>query len=256
MSMQVISIINLKGGVGKTMSSINIAHILATAHDKKVLLIDNDSQSNTTKLFNLYDEEEPSISDIMNESVDIEDVIVPTQYKNLDLIPANMSLLKANEHLIKNSSSFKGMILRNALEKIEGEYDYCVIDNSPGINISVINALISSNDVLIPIKIDKFAFDGMKELMDQIENAKKINPGLKLIGCFVTQFSRNKVNQQGEEFLNNQAKYPMFKSHIRKTVKIDESSFESKPILECSKRYAAAKDYLELVEEYLKIQEV
>jgi chromosome partitioning protein len=249
--MKVISIINLKGGVGKTMSSINIAHILSTIHNKKVLLVDNDSQSNTTKLFGLYDEEETSIADIISESVDIEDVIVPTQYENLDLIPANMSLLKANEYLIKNSNSSKGIILRNALEQIEEEYDYCVIDNPPGINIGVINALIASDDILIPIKIDKFAFDGMEELIKQINNARQINPKLNLRGCFITQFSRNNVNYQGEEILRNNTSYPMFKSHIRKSVKVDESSFVSKPILDHSKRCAAAKDYLELVEEYL-----
>lgn len=253
MSMKVISIINLKGGVGKTMSSINIAHILATVHNKKVLIIDNDSQSNTTKFFGLYDEEEPSISDIISENVDIEDVIVPTQYDNLDLIPANINLLKVNEYLIKNNGSAKGMILRNALEQIADEYDYCVIDNPPGINIGVLNALMASNDVLIPIKVDKFAFDGMEELIKQINNAKKPNPKLNLKGCFVTQFSRNNVNYQGEEILNNNTKYPMFKSHIRKSVKIDESSFTNKPILEHSKRCVAAKDYLELVEEYLKL---
>lgn len=247
--MKVISIINLKGGVGKTMSSINIAHILSTIHNKKVLLVDNDSQSNTTKLFNLYDEEETSISDVINQSVDIEDVIFPTQYKNLDLIPASMNLIKANEALIKEDSK-KGMIFKKALDQIQHEYDYCIIDNPPGINIGVINALIASDDVLIPIKIDKFAFDGMDELINQIENAKIINSKLRLRGCFITQFSKNQVNLQGKEFLNNKS-YPMFKTHIRRTVKIDESSFANLPILEYSKRCSAARDYIELVEEYL-----
>ncbi|OOM79189.1 sporulation initiation inhibitor protein Soj [Clostridium puniceum] len=249
MSMKIISIINLKGGVGKTMSSINIAHILATVHNKKVLLIDNDGQSNTTKFFKLYDDEEPSISDIMNESIDIEDVIFHTQYDNLDLIPSNMTSIKDN-----NIS--KGMILRRALEEIQDQYDYCIIDNPPGINVGVVNALIASDDVLIPIKIDKFAFDGMEELIKQINNVKKNNTNLNLRGCFITQFSRNKVNRQGEEILKNNTSYPMFKTHIRKTVKIDESSFESKPILECSKYCVAAKDYLNLVDEYLNSQEV
>ncbi|NOW85341.1 chromosome partitioning protein [Clostridium beijerinckii] len=253
MSMIVSSIINLKGGVGKTISSINIAHILAVIHNKRVLLVDNDSQSNTTRFFNFYDSEELSISDIMNEDVDIEDVIVSTRYNNLDLIPANMSLLKANEALTRKNNNDKGMILKKALEKVKDKYDYCIIDNQPGINIGVINALIASNNVLIPIKIDKFAFDGMEELIIQIENAKKINSGLSLKGCFVTQFSRNNVNYQGEEFLNRNTNYPMFKAHIRKSVKVDESSFANKPILEHSKRCAAAKDYLELVEEYLKV---
>lgn len=257
MSMKVISIINLKGGVAKTMSSINIAHILSTIHNKKVLLIDNDKQGNTTKLFNLHDEEELSIADIMRErSVDIEDVIAPTQYENLDLIPANMKLLKANLNVIMDSSRPQQYILKKALEQVNDKYDYCIIDNPPDINISVINAMVASNDILIPIKIDQFAFDGMTELIEQIEFAKEMNPQLELKGCFVTQFAKNQVNLQGEEYLNNNTSYPMFKTHIRRTVKIDESSFESKPILECSKRCSAAKDYIELVEEYLNFEEV
>ncbi len=254
--MKIISIINLKGGVSKTVSSINIAHILSTIHNKKVLLVDNDKQGNTSKLFKLHSEEELSIADIMTEkNINIENVIVPTQYENLDLIPANMNLLKANLNVILDSSRPQQYILRNALEQVKDHYDYCIIDNPPDINISVINALVASDDVLIPIKIDQFAFDGMNELIEQIENAKVMNPKLNLKGCFVAQFAKNQVNIQGEELLNN-SNYPMFKTHIRRTVKVDESTFANLPILEYSKGCVASKDYKDLVEEYLDIKEV
>ncbi len=250
--MRVISIINLKGGVAKTISSINIAHILATVHNKKVLLIDNDKQGNTTKFFNMHDAEELSIANVMTDkNIYIEDVIVPTQYENLDLIPANMHLLKANLDVIMDVGRPQQYRLRKALKQIEEEYDYCIIDNPPDINISVINALVSSNDVLIPIKIDQFAFDGMEELTEQIENAKEMNSELTLKGCFVTQFARNKVNTQGEKLLNNNDEYPMFRTHIRRTVKVDESTFANLPIVEYSKSCGAARDYIDLVEEYL-----
>ncbi|WP_459482082.1 ParA family protein [Clostridium saccharoperbutylacetonicum] len=252
MSMKVISIINLKGGVAKTMSSINIAHILSTVYGKKVLLIDNDKQGNTTKLFGLHNDDELSIADIMiNRNIDIEDVIAETRYKNLDVIPANMGLAKANLSVIMDSSRPQQYILRKALDNVKDNYDYAVIDNPPDINVSVINAMVASNEILIPLKIDQFTFDGMKELIEQIDYAKEMNPDLKLKGCFITQFAKNQVNIQGEDYLNNNTGYPMFKTHIRRTVKIDESSFENKPILECSKRCSAAKDYMELVEEYL-----
>jgi chromosome partitioning protein len=250
--MKVISIINLKGGVAKTMSSINIAHILSTVYGKKVLLIDNDKQGNTTKLFGLHNEDELSIADIMiNRNIDIEDVIAETRYKNLDVIPANMGLAKANLSVIMDSSRPQQYILRKALDNVKDNYDYAVIDNPPDINVSVINAMVASNEILIPLKIDQFTFDGMKELIEQIDYAKEMNPDLKLKGCFITQFAKNQVNIQGEDYLNNNTGYPMFKTHIRRTVKIDESSFENKPILECSKRCNAAKDYMDLVEEFL-----
>lgn len=252
--MKIISVINLKGGVAKTISAINIAYIIATVHNKRVLLIDNDKQANTTKLFNLHDEEEMSIANIMvEEDININDVIAPTQYKNLDIIPSNMNLLKANLVVIKDESRPQQTRLRKALDQIDEDYDYCIIDNPPDINISTINALVASNDVLIPIKIDKFTFDGMDELVEQIENAKEMNTKLTLKGCFITQFSKNKLNIQGKEILNNNTKYPMFKTHIRRTVKIDESTFANLPILEYSKRCGASKDYVELVEEYLKL---
>ncbi len=250
--MRVISVINLKGGVAKTISSINIAHILSTVHDKRVLIIDNDKQGNTTKFFNMHDAEELSIANVMTDkNIYIEDVIVPTQYENLDLIPANMHLLKANLDVIMDVGRPQQYRLRKVLKQIEEEYDYCIIDNPPDINISVINALVSSNDVLIPIKIDQFTFDGMEELIEQIENAKEMNSELTLKGCFVTQFARNKVNTQGEKLLNNNDEYPMFRTHIRRTVKVDESTFANLPIVEYSKSCGAARDYIDLVEEYL-----
>lgn len=91
----------------------------------------------------------------------------------------------------------------------------------------------------------------MKELIEQIENAKVINPKLELKGCFVTLFNKNDVNIQGEELLRNNKEYKMFNTHIRRTVKADESTFANVPILEYSKRCGAAKDYKSLVEEYL-----
>ncbi|MGL5329657.1 MAG: ParA family protein, partial [Peptostreptococcaceae bacterium] len=122
---------------------------------------------------------------------------------------------------------------------------------APDINISTINALVASDDVLIPIKIDEFAFDGLSELNEQIENVREdLNQKLKLIGCFVTQYAKNDVNVQGEEWLKEQ-KYPYFETHIRRTEKVDESTFAKMPIVEYSRRCGASQDYLKLVEEYL-----
>jgi len=256
MSMKVISIINLKGGVAKTISAINIAHIFATIHNKRVLIVDNDKQGNTSKLFGVCDLEKLSIADVMlDKHIDIKNVIVKTQYENLDIIQANMDLLSANLDIIKNknmSMQEQVMILKNTLDKIKDEYDYCIIDNPPDINITVMNALVTSDDVLIPIRLDKFTLDGMEELMDQIENIKIVNQNLKLKGCFITQFAKNKMSIQKEEELRNNTKYPIFKTLIRRSIKIEESTFVNMPILEHSKRCNASKDYIDLVEEYLK----
>lgn len=251
--MKTISIINLKGGVAKTISAANMAHILSVMHNKRVLLVDNDKQGNSSKMFGLHSYEEKSIADVLTvRGANLEEIIAPTQYKNLDIIPANMTLLKANLEVMLDTTRPQQTRFRTAFRAIEGEYDYCIIDNAPDINISTINALVASNDVLIPIKIDKFAFDGLAELKEQINNTREeLNPELCLKGCFVTCFQRNEVNKQGEEWLRNQKEYPVFKTHIRRTEKVDESTFATTPIIEYSRRCGAARDYIEFVEEYL-----
>lgn len=252
--MKIISIINLKGGVAKTISSANIAHILAVIHNKRVLLVDNDKQGNASKMFGLHNYDMPSVAEVMTKrGVNLKEIIAPTQYENLHLIPANMTLLKANLEVMLDNTRPQQTRFKTALQSIQDDYDYCIIDNAPDINISTINALVASQDVLIPIKIDKFAFDGLAELKEQIDNTREdLNPELCLKGCFVTSYQRNEVNIQGEEWLRSQTEYPILKTHIRRTEKIDESTFATMPILEYSQRCGAAKDYLALVEEYLK----
>jgi len=255
--MKTVSIINLKGGVAKTISAANIAHILAVIDNKRVLLVDNDKQGNASKMFNAHNYDKPSVSDILTDkSADIESIICPTQYPNLSIIPANMTLLKANLEVMLDQSRPQQTRFRKALRSVEDEYDYCIIDNAPDINISTINALVTSDDVLIPIKIDKFAFDGLEELKEQIDNTREeLNPGLCLKGCFVTCYQKNEVNIQGKEWLESQTEYPVFKTHIRRTEKVDESTFATTPIIEYSRRCGAARDYLALVVEYLQLSE-
>lgn len=254
--MKTVSIINLKGGVAKTISAVNIAHILVTVHNKRVLLIDNDKQGNVSKMFGVHNYNAPSIADILTQRKTALDVTVNKDYQNLSVITANMNLLKANLEVLLDSSRPQQIRLKAACRQLENSFDYCIIDCAPDINISTINALAASNYVLIPIKIDNFAFDGLAELKEQIENVREdFNPDIKY-RCFVTCYQNNEVNRQGEEWLKEQQNdYPLFNTHIRRTVKIDESTFASKPILVYSKRCGAAKDYLALVEEFLNVSE-
>lgn len=253
--MKTISIINLKGGVAKTISAITIAYILAVIYGKKVLLIDNDKQGNTSKMFNAHNYNEPSISELLTEvKPDINRIIKLTPYPNLHIIPANMTLLTANLEVMLDKKRVQQTRIKAALESVSGFYDYCIFDNAPDINMSTINALVASDDLVIPIKIDNFAFDGLKELMEQIDYIKQdYNPSLCFRGCFITNFKRNDVNFQGKEYLQGQKLYPIFNTYIRYTEKVDESTFAALPILEYSKYCGASKDYKALVEEYLSL---
>ena len=191
--MKTISIINLKGGVAKTLTADSMAHVLATFHNKRVLLVDNDKQGNTSKAFGVHSYDDKSISDVLTaRRLDPREVIKKTRFQNIDVMPANMTLIRANMEVLMDSTRPQQTRLRSALNTIAAEnfYDFCIIDNAPDINISTINALVASDDVIIPIKIDKYAFDGLEELKEQIEDTRDdLNPRLRLAGCLITCFS-------------------------------------------------------------------
>jgi chromosome partitioning protein len=252
MTMKVLNIINLKGGVAKTISAINIAHILASVHGKRVLLIDNDKQGNASQFFSLFDYDRPSISDVLTrKNCQIKDAIRTTDYDGLHLLPSNMNLLHANKDILLDSTRQQQTRLEKALEDVNDDYDYVVIDNAPDINMSVINALVTADDVMIPIKIDKFTFDGIAQLVEHIEEIKDFNKKIRIAGCFVTMYQRNGVNTQGADWLHKKLDIPVFKTFIRKTVKVDETTFAGKPLMAYSKNSTAAVDYMALVKEYL-----
>ena len=252
--MKTVAIINLKGGVAKTITAANMAHILAAVHGKRVLLIDNDKHGNISKMFGLHSYDKLSISDVLKyRHICAKDVICPTKYKGLDVMPSNMNLLNANNAVLLDSTRPQHDRIKNALNSVAGDYDFCIIDCAPDINISTVNALVCAGEVIIPIKIDKFAFDGLSELLAQIDNTRDgLNPGLNLRGCLITCFQKNEVNLQGEAWLRGQEELKTFSTRIRRTEKVDESTFEAMPIVEYSRRCGAAQDYLAFVREYLE----
>ena len=137
---------------------------------------------------------------------------------------------------------------------IGDSYDYAVIDNAPDENMSVINALVAGDDVIIPVKIDQFTFDGVDEMLSCIQQVKEnYNPDLSFRGCVITSFKNNEVNRQGKSFMGSLSKYKLMDTHISWTPKIDESTFAALPIMKHSPRSWAARDYKKLAREYLSI---
>lgn len=250
--MKTIAIINMKGGCGKTTTAINMSYILATDYGKNVLVIDNDKQGNLSQAFQVWGYDNPSLADVLVGRKNIEEVIRKTETNQLDVVPANMHLLTANLQVIKDENIDQSTLLKEQLERVKHEYDYCIIDCPPDINISVINALVAADEVIIPIKIDGYSFDGMFELQEQIKHAQEQNDKLKFIGCLITMFYKRDVCIQGKEYLQQQ-EYPVFQTHIRRTEKVDEVTFANKTLVEYSPRSAATRDYKEFVNEYLKI---
>lgn len=250
--MKAISFMNVKGGVGKTTSSISFAYILAADYNKKILLVDLDKQANTTKSFNLLDNERPSVSDLLTDkAADIDNIIRSTEYENIDLLPANMTLIKANQEVLLDMSRPQQTRLKKHIEKVKDRYDYVIFDCPTDINMAVINAFCVTDDVLIPIKIDRYALDGLEYVVEVIGELQEFNPKLTLKGGFITMFKNNNVNKSGKELLNNNLGFNFFQTAIRCTVKADESTFE-KPLPLYAPKSTAAIDYRNLVAEYLE----
>ena len=268
--MQTISIISLKGGVAKTTTAVNMAYTLAAVHNKKVLIIDNDKQGNTSKAFKRYDTEDTNtIARVMlQRNVDVSEVIKSTDYEGIDIITANMDFVEANLRTIVDTGRQQQTRFKKALENakvidrgwakfdylpLTEAYDYCIIDNAPDINMSIINALVMSNDVIVPIFMDQYSFDGLDILLDQIAQVQEdFNENLKFAGCLITQYQNNDVNNQGIEWLKAHD-IPIFKQQIRRTEKkVSESTFAKMPLVEYSVRCGAAQDYKKFVLEYLE----
>ena len=237
--MRTISIINLKGGVAKTTSSINIAYIL-TQRGYKVLLVDNDKQGDCSRGLNRRTSDGDGIDRIMTDRhPDMQSLIHNTDYENMEVV---MDRVRPQQNR-----------LRKALQQVSDQYDFCVVDNAPDINISVINALTAANDVLIPVEVDDNTLEGMKELLEQIEEVREeLNSELQTVKCFVSKFQRlNEAHVQGAEVI--QEYYPTMQTRIRASAVVARSTFARTPVALYSPRSAAAEDYEKLVTEYLEM---
>lgn len=254
--MKVLTIANLKGGVGKTVTTINASYLLATEHGKKVLLVDNDQQGNCSQFFGVYGYDKPSMTDVMKRRVTAEEVIQRTEYEGLDIIPANLSLAEAEKAVLMDSVTPQQVRLKEILRQVKEDYDYVLIDNAPSLGMCVINSLATSDYLIIPAKIDKFTFDGIDSLMNQLATVKEyFNQQIELLGTLITSYRRNDTNQQGAEWLKQAEKYKAFNSYIRWTDKMDESTFTAEPVMVHSPRCGAAKDYKAFVAELVKMVE-
>ena len=251
--MRTIAIINLKGGVAKTTSSINIAYILTT-RGYKVLLVDNDKQGDCSRGLNRRTSDGDGIDRIMTDRhPDMSHLIHKTDYEGLDIITANLGLLTANMEVTMDRVRPQQNRIKKALQQVADQYDFCVVDNAPDINISVINALTAANDVLIPVEVDDNTLEGMNELLDQIQEVKEeLNPDLQNVRCFVSKYQKgNQAHIQGAEIIREQ--YPAMDTTIRFSGVVARSTFMRMPVALHSSRSAAAEDYEALVTEYLNM---
>ena len=171
--MKTFSIVNKKGGVGKTTITVNLAYAPAKSCDLRVLVIDNDDQGNDSQFF--QSEEGLTLADILVGKAGIRDAVQHTRYGGIDLVASSSALLDANVAVIKDEDIVQHTILREALAKVEEAYDVCLIDNPPTINASVINALVASDDVIIVTTPDIYGIRGVSQMVEYIEAIREYN---------------------------------------------------------------------------------
>lgn len=255
MAIRTTAILNLKGGVAKTTTAINMAAILATKYGKRVLLIDADSQCNTTEFFGV-DSSGINLADILRNAQYYDDpgayasgCIQGTQYDHIHLLPGDEMLMDMDLSKVEQGTVCSN-VLRYLVEEVKECYDHILIDCPPAFNAASAAALIAADDVIIPIKLDAFSLRGMGNLMRQIKNMRKINPRLKIAGLLPTMWYKDPQIQDAEKQLRD-AGLPVF-HHIRRSDKVDKMTFQQDPLLISSPNSAAGVDYRRFVAEYMR----
>jgi chromosome partitioning protein len=246
---KVISITNQKGGVGKTTTAINLGTALAV-FSKKVLIIDMDPQANATSGLGVLKTD--SIYQALIGKKTLKSLIQYTSVKNLYLVPSNISSI-AIENELKDKES-KEFILKKLIDPIQDQFDYILIDCPPSLSLFTINALVASNSVLIPVQCEYFALEGLAQLINTINLAKKtFNPNLNIEGILLTMHDkRNNLSRQVENEIKQHFFKYMFKTLIPRNIKLAEAPSFGKPVITYDIKSAGSVNYLALAKEVLK----
>jgi len=250
--MKSIAFYNVKGGVGKTSSSINIAYNLASIYNKRTLLVDLDPQSNATDFFDRYGTKY-TVEDLMtitDKQMSAKDVIVHTNYNNLDICPASLTLGRAEKVIMSNPNVPQQKLLSMAFQEIENDYDYCIIDCSPSADSLInTNGLVVADCVYVPLKADKWATRGLDATINVIHTISKYNnSNLTFKGCFTCQWENKIVNNFQYEQLKSDLGSKMLDIKIRKNKSVEEITYAGIPLEIYDTTGKATEDYRNLTE--------
>ena len=242
---RIISLINLKGGVGKTTTALEMGYLLSTQYKSRVLLVDNDKQGNLSRAMGVYRADTYCDTAKLMDGQQV--IPQPTRIERCDVISANMTLLTAT---YRNKGQAKGyQQLRQIVDRAGQSYGFIIIDNPPDLGINVLNALFVTHDVIVPTKIDLWALEGLDIIRDQVRGMQRINYDIHAPEALVTMYRNSPANTAGIEWLRNNG-YKTFNTAIRYSDKAVENTFSGQAIQEYSPRSAAALSYRKFVKEY------
>jgi len=254
---KIISLVNQKGGVGKTTTSINLSASLAYL-GKKVLLIDLDPQGNTTTGVGINKGDiEKSVYDVITGKCEVKQAVVKTRYRNLFVLPATINLAGVDIELIEKSKSIenfsKGSQLKTALTEIKDAYDFLIIDCPPSLGLITTNALTASDSVIIPVQCEFFALEGIMQLLNTIMLAQKnLNPNLNIEGVLLTMLdSRTNLGLEVVEDIRRYFKERVYDTIIPRLIRLTEAPSHGKPILAYDPKSRGSEAYINLAKEVI-----
>lgn len=248
---RIISIVNQKGGVGKTTTAINLSASLAVA-ERKCLLVDCDPQGNATTGLGVNREDlEKGLYDLILGSGAKEQVVTKTALQGLDLVGATTDLIGAEVEMV--SASEREYRLKNQILSFTLNYDFILLDCPPSLGFLTVNALTASDSVLIPLQCEYYALEGMSQLLRTIQAVRQgLNPSLEVAGILLTMFdSRNNLSLQVAEEVRSHFGETVFKTVIPRNVRLSESPSHGKPALLYDIKSSGAQSYLALAKELI-----
>lgn len=252
--MRTFALLNMKGGVGKTTTAINLSYLMAVECGRRVLLIDADAQANATQILLPGTDCAGLVGLLGGYATVYDEVIAPTDIVRLDILPASDALWEPE--LAALSDADRGRVygalrsLRDAVEE-DDAYDVIVIDCPPSFSAACVSAINAANSIIIPVLPDAFSAEGMSGLTAQIDGVRRIHPDVRVAGCLITQWHRADVVEDASAYLRERSPVPVFDTVIRRTDKVLESTWVKSPVLAWSPFSSAARDYRAWVRELM-----